>query len=122
MGPAVGYNGGAGYFDVMSESNTLAKAPALALEPLTLLLNDPARWFVLRELAKGEPLPVHELARRLGRSTDSISKHLAVRRRVGGAVVGFGRLYALAPAFRPAPGTAVIDFGPCVVRLDSPWS
>ena len=105
-------------FDVMSESNTSAKAPVLGLAQVSLLLNDPARWFLLRELSTGAALPVHELARRMKRSRYSISKHLAVMRRVGVATIGFGRLYSLAPAFLPAPGTAAIDFGCCVVRLD----
>ena len=103
----------------MSETKTSAKTPPLGLDKLTLVLNGPTRWILLRELSKGEPLPIQELARRTGRSSDAISKHMAVLRRLGVAVVGFGRLYSLAPTFRPAPGTNTIDFGYCTVHLDA---
>ena len=106
----------------MNEPNPAPQPPKLSLASVTLLLSDPTRWQLLRELAKGEALPVGELARRLGRNRDAISKHLGVMRRVGVAAAGFGRLYSLVPAFRPAAGTAVLDFGHCTVRLDTPIS
>ncbi len=39
---------------------------------------------------------------------------------LGVVAVGYGRLYSLAPAFRPAPGALEIDLGHCRVRLDRP--
>src|SRR5438874_1711447 len=92
----------------------------LSLEMVARVLSDPARWIILRELAKGEPLPVLELARRLGRSADTVSKHMAVLRDAALVVTGYGRLYQLAPAVRPAPGASVIDLGHCQIRLDIP--
>lgn len=115
---------GARTFTFMSESKpqskTPSKAQALSLAQLAILLGDESRWKLLRELGKGQPLPVKELAARISRSPSGTSKHLSVMRKVRAVTVGFGRLYSLAPAFRPAPGTAVIDFGYGVVRLDGP--
>jgi DNA-binding IclR family transcriptional regulator len=71
----------------------------------------------MRELAK-EALPVSELGRRTGRTATAMSKHMALMTELGVAQVGFGRLYSLTPAFRPVAG--IIDFGHCVVRLDTP--
>lgn len=104
----------------MSESNPSHEPSKPSLAALALLLGDVTRWLLLRELAKGEALPIHELAKRLGRTREGISKHLAVMRRVGVAVQGFGRLYSLTPALRPAPGATVLDFGHCTLRLDAP--
>jgi len=50
----------------------------------------------------------------------TVSKHLNLMRRHGALARGCGRLYSIAPAFRPAPGTHVLDFGPCLVRVDAP--
>lgn len=89
---------------------------------VALLVSDLTRWRLLRELAKGESLPLQVLAQRVGRSREVTGKHLAVLRQLGVVLVGYGRLNSLAPAFRPPAGTAAIDFGHCVLRLDSPLS
>ena len=94
--------------------------PALAHDDMCFLLGEPMRWRIVRELAKGEALPVQELARRTGRSPSLISKHVAALRAHGVAVVGYGRLYSLAPAFRPSPDGRTIDFGHAVMKLDMP--
>ena len=47
-------------------------------------------------------------------------KHLASLRKLGVVVVGYGRLYSLAPAYRPAPGATTIDLGHGAVKLDTP--
>ena len=91
--------------------------PPVTLAGLSRALGDPNRWAILRELGKGEPLPVNLIARRIGISGDSASKHMAVIRKAGLAQPGLGRLYSLAPAFRPAPGATHIDFGHCMLRL-----
>ena len=75
---------------------------------------------VLRELCKGEPLPVSELAKRLNRQPTAISKHLTFLRTTGVAVQGFGRLYRIAPTFQPAPGSPVLDLGDLTLRLSPP--
>ncbi len=59
-----------------------------------------------------------ELGRRLGRTSSATGKHLAVLSRLRVVQSGFGRLYSLAAAFRPTG--SVIDFGHCVMRLDTP--
>lgn len=64
-------------------------------------------------------MPVYELGRRMGITPAAASKHVALMLRIGVVTAVYGRLYALAPAFRPPPGTLEIDFGHCVVRLDS---
>ncbi len=92
----------------------------IPLEKLAGVLSDPGRWLILQELGKGEPLPVQELAKRTGRSAGMTSKHMATLRDAGVVVVGFGRLYQLAPVVRPAPGAKILDLGLCQLRLDVP--
>ncbi len=99
-------------------SSPAPPAPLLPLEQLAFLLSSPPRWLLLQELAKGEALPVGVLGQRTGQSSDSASKHLAIMRRMGVVVVGYGRLYSLSPAFRPLPGTRTLEFGVCLVRLE----
>jgi hypothetical protein len=94
-----------------------ATPPPVPLAHLARCLGDPARWILLRELGKGEALPVKELARRAGCSPDMGSKHMAVLRAAGIVVTGYGRLYQLAPAFRPAADAEFIDFGHCQLRI-----
>ena len=94
--------------------------PVIPVEKLARVLGVPARWALLRELAKGEPLPVQELARRVGCSEDMGSKHMAVLRAAGIVSTGFGRLYQLAPAWRPAPGATTLDLGHFLLKLDPP--
>ena len=106
-------------FFAMSDSTSPTNKPRLSVAAAGLLLSDPTRWQILQELAKGQPLPVHELARRLGRPREVVSKHMSVLRRLEVAEPGFGWLYALVPAYRPAPGATEIDFGSCTVRLES---
>lgn len=106
----------------MSESNTTSARPPLSAADVALLLSDLTRWRLLREMAKGESLPMQVLAQRIGRSPEVTAKHVAVMRRMGVALVGYGRLNSLAPAYRPPAGGTTIDFGHCVLRLDSPLS
>lgn len=94
-------------------------APILTLEQICTLLSDRTRWILLRELLKGEPLPPMELARRAGRSRDAISKHLAMMRRAGVVVKGYGGLYSLSPPFRTGIGPGgTLDLGYCLLRLE----
>ena len=93
------------------------RAPALALATQCLLLGSETRIGILRELCRGEPLPVSELARRLKRQPTAMSKHLSLLLTTGVAVQGFGRLYRIAPAFQPAPGSGVLDLGQLALRL-----
>ena len=100
--------------------NTLRIVPSQHWPPLGPLLravSDPMRWRILAELSAGEPLMVLEIAERLGRSADLVSKHLAVLRAAGMVETGRGRLYQIAKPYQPAPGERVLDFGHCVLRL-----
>jgi len=104
----------------MSDTNPVPKAPTLNLDQMSFILGDPSRWLLLREMAKGEALPPYELAARIGRTLHGVRKHLASLRKLGVVVVGYGRLYSLAPAYRPAPGATTIDLGHGAVKLDTP--
>ena len=103
----------------MSET-TQPKTPAVALEEFCTTFAEPTRWNIIRELTKGQALPVMELARRVGRTPAMTSKHLAWLRTRGVVVVCYGRLYQMAPAFQPKPGERVLDLGHCIMRLDAP--
>lgn len=81
-------------------------------------LQQPARVAILRELAKGDALPVIELARRVGRSQDAITANMAMLKELGLVVKTYGRLYLLAPPWRPAPGAELLDLGSLLIRLE----
>ena len=70
----------------MSET-TQPKTPAVALEEFCTTFAEPTRWNIIRELTKGQALPVMELARRVGRTPAMTSKHLAWLRTRGVVVV-----------------------------------
>jgi DNA-binding transcriptional ArsR family regulator len=91
--------------------------PLIPLNKLARVLADPKRWKILQELAKGEALPIKEIANRIGRKPDMTSKHMAVIRDAGLVVTGYGHLYLLAPAFRPPAGATSIDLGHCSIHL-----
>ena len=90
----------------------------IPLANLCRMLAEPARWRLLRELAKGEAMPVKELARRIGKSPDMTSKHLAILREAGMVEAKYGRIYQLVPAIMPAPGATHLDFGHCLLKLE----
>ncbi len=102
----------------MSETNPIT--PLLSLSDVATLLGNPARWIALRELSKSPGLPVNELGRRMGMTPNAASKHVTLMVELGVVTTLYGRMYGLAPAFRPTPGKQEIDFGHCVVRLDCP--
>ena len=94
--------------------------PRPPLTPLLRGIGEPLRWRILAELSAGEPLMVMEIAERLRRSADLISKHLAVLRQSGVVEIGRGRLYQIPPHYLPTPGERVLDFGHCLLRFDPP--
>jgi DNA-binding transcriptional ArsR family regulator len=102
-------------------------APALS-NPVKLLIAiaDPLRWAVLRELAGGEALSVQELAGRLRKNANLVSKHLRWLREAGALTVvtspgadGRKSSHAVPATFlrRDANGKAEIDYGVCVLRF-----
>jgi DNA-binding transcriptional ArsR family regulator len=103
-------------------SNPQADLPIpSATIPLAKILNVisvPTRWYLLRELASGEPLMVSELAERLGQSPDATSKNMAVLRNAGIVTQGRGRLYQIAPQFLIDKTDRILDFGYCLLRMN----
>ena len=91
--------------------------PLLPLEDQCFLLSDATRVAILRELARGEPLPVNEIARRLGRKPAMVSNHLATLRTYAVVQMVYDRFYRLAPAYAPAPGASGLEFGDFLLRL-----
>jgi DNA-binding transcriptional ArsR family regulator len=93
----------------------------MKVKHLSRVLNGIARWRILRELAKGEALPVKELALRAGCPAASASKHMLVLKKAGVVTVGYGRLYKLSPHLQPEPGCLRLDLGHCIIKLDTKW-
>lgn len=91
----------------------------LPLEKFLTAMASPVRWRILRELSAGEPLPVSEIAQRVGGSRDGTSKHLGVLRRGGLVVRGRGMLYTIPKANQPVPGQPVLEYGHCLLRLNA---
>src|SRR5688572_12522152 len=89
----------------------------LPLKNVLLAISDITRWNILKELAAGEPLMATELADRLRRTPNVISKHLGVLRKTRVTRVN-RRLNELAPHLRPASGQREIDFGHLVIRFE----
>ena len=81
------------------------------------VLNAAARWRILRELAKGIPLPMKELCARVGQGSDSVSKHMALMRKAGVVERVYSTCYALTAAVRAAPDGLSLDLGPCVLKF-----
>jgi DNA-binding transcriptional ArsR family regulator len=103
----------------MNKSASAPTASATKLKHLATILHDPVRWRILKELAKGEALPVWVLAG-LARSTPpKVSKHMAVLRKARLVTVGYGRLYKLAPELKPEADGTRLDLGHCVLKLDA---
>jgi DNA-binding transcriptional ArsR family regulator len=91
--------------------------PADPIATLAQLLNHPARWRIFHALAAGEALPVKEVARRVGKPVTNVSKYLIDMRKAGYLEKAYGVTYRLAPAYLPAPGSGVIDLGPCLLKI-----
>ena len=89
----------------------------LTVKNLSTILKFPVRWQILQLLSNGQALPANLIAKTIGVSAGATGKHLNIMRRNGALTQGLGRLYTIAPAFRPAPGTNLIDFGPCILRV-----
>jgi DNA-binding transcriptional ArsR family regulator len=104
----------------MDDSTSSPAKPSgthLPLAKVLPVISSIPRWHILRELAKGEPLPVHEIARRMRFSPTSISKHLAILFDSGVVRRGYGCLYSIEPAFL-VPGERAMDFGNVLIRFD----
>ena len=91
--------------------------PVIPLEDIVRAVSDLTRWRILDELLKGEPLPISELAKRIGVPRVNISKHAACLFSVGLLRRGYGNLYSI-PACYLVPGQRALDFGAVLLRLD----
>lgn len=108
----------------------LANAPeAVALlEPAAVLaaVSDPSRYAILAVLATGASLSVNDLAAKIGRPPDAVSKHLRVLRdarllRFAPSPGADGRMqfYEVPALFRTsdAAGKPLLDFGAIILRF-----
>jgi len=95
-----------------------AATPRLPLDAVVAAIASATRWSILRELSAGEQLAVIEIAERVGISPNLTSRHMAVLRKAGLAVVGRNRLYRIPQQYLPAPGQRLVDLGHCLLRFD----
>jgi DNA-binding transcriptional ArsR family regulator len=98
-----------------------AEPARIKLRHLGRVLHEPARWRILRELARGEALPVKELAARVRCPAASVSKHMALLRKAGMVKTGYGRLYKLSALMQVSPDGRTLDACHCVLKLDTDW-
>ncbi|MCG6536867.1 MAG: winged helix-turn-helix domain-containing protein [Syntrophales bacterium LBB04] len=74
------------------------------------------KWLILNELMK-EGQAASDIARLLNTGVSGASKQKATLVDAGLVVQGKGRVYHLAPAYRPPAGQRVLDFGHVVLRF-----
>jgi DNA-binding transcriptional ArsR family regulator len=104
----------------MSESPISVQTPWTGqLEDIVLVLNNIARWKILAMLCRTEWLPVHHLAGAAGVNPSACSKHMLVLLKAKVVEQGFGRLYRIVPALRPAPGSEWLNLRYAAMKL--PW-
>jgi DNA-binding IclR family transcriptional regulator len=77
------------------------------------------RWRILAELAGGDQLMVAEIAERTRQSPDVISKHIGVLRKARVVVQSRSRLYQLDPRFVANKSQCLVDFGWCLLRMNT---
>ena len=74
------------------------------------------KWIILNELMK-EGQAAGDIARLLNTGVSGASKQMAGLVDAGLVVQGKGRVYQIAPAYRPKDGQRVLDFGHVVLRF-----
>ena len=89
------------------------------LEDVVLVLSGLARWKIIAMLCRTEWLPVNYLAAAAGVKPSACSKHMLVLLKAKVVEQGFGRLYRIVPALRPAPGVEWLDLR--FARMKLPW-
>lgn len=95
-----------------------AAAPELNRDAVAMVLGDKTRWKILAELSAGEPRMVSELAKKFGRSSSVISRHMGALAWAGMAVCE-RRLWRV-PARFVVPGKRQLDYGHCLLRFPPP--
>jgi DNA-binding transcriptional ArsR family regulator len=71
------------------------------------------------ELIGGEQLIVLEIAQRLGKPADRVSKQMAVLREAGLVSAGCNRLYRINPNFVADNDNRTLELGHCLLRLNT---
>jgi hypothetical protein len=99
-----------------AQASSSPKPPRLPLFQILPAIASENRWLILRELAKGESLPVCEVAHRLGATPAGTSKHFAVLLASGVIRRTYGGHYAIEPRFL-VPGEHAIDIGHALLRF-----
>jgi predicted transcriptional regulator len=98
-------------------SHTKTALRRSSFDAILTLVSERNRWLIYRELLKGKPLPVSELAKRTGAMPSNVSKHVNYMERCGFLIRGFGNLYEIPPQFI-VPGQNALDFGAVLIRFD----
>lgn len=94
-------------------------APAgVTLSRLCTVLLDENRWQILRELSRGEALPVLELVRRTRKSRNIVQKNMGILKDSNLVVQTYGHLYRLSPELAPTENGTRLDLGYCILCLD----
>ncbi len=91
--------------------------PQLTLADVLPAIASERRWSILRELAKGEPLSVIEVAHRLRATPAGTSKQFAVLLASGIVLRTYGGNYKIDSRFL-VPGERAIDIGHAYLRFD----
>ena len=101
----------------MPDLTPVSASPQPSLTKVLPAIASERRWCILRELAKGEALPVCEIAHRLRATPGGISKHFAVLHASGIVRRTYGGNYDIDPRFR-VPGQFAIEIGHALLRFD----
>jgi hypothetical protein len=106
----------------MSTDSTPSQLPAgfplLDRGTLMTLLAHPMRLAILTVLSDGEAYGITDVAPLIHCSASNCSKHLQQLKNAGILTIGRGRLYKIAPAYNPNPGSRTLTFGHCTMHLD----
>ncbi len=86
---------------------------------LMTALAHPMRLAILTVLADGEGYGVPDLAPLIHCSNSNCSKQIQNLKNAGLITAGRGRLYKIAPAYNPNPGSRTLTFGHCTLHLDA---
>ena len=85
---------------------------------MAVAMGSAVRWQILRELAKGQALPVAELKRRM--KGEIITYHMKALVKSGWVERKYGTLYGLTDTVRVDTAAGVLDLGPLILKLDVP--
>src|SRR5687768_16780072 len=100
----------------MSDLKRAGEVSLAHLETILLGIGRAPRWQILRELLKGEALPVKELGLRIGLPMTNTSKHVQNLVRAGLVEQTFNRAYRVPRRFLTSePDT--LDLGVMVLRI-----